>query len=412
MIRIFRYRAYPNKDQNYTFQQWFGCMRFVYNHGLEKKQDSYNKAKDAGEEKPKSVSIGDISKEITRMKNTPEYHWLSKPPADSIGYELRNLDAAFKNFFRRLKNGENPGFPKFKSKYTSKKAFKFRRTTVNEEAGYISVPKTENVTVVFHRPIQGEHFELARTMIQEPSGKYYVSIMADDGKPPPELPECNYNRLVGIDHGVVNTLTLSDGTVFNRDLYYKRMHRRLDLLHKRLSRKKKGSNNRNKARIRLARQYEKIRHKRKWDVENTVIDLIMFLRENGYSGAVIRKYDIQEMLKRIEPVEGENGYEHNGREVQRMLNRDMASAGMGMMFAQIKEKLPENGLHVFEIPASDTLTTGKCSYCKTEGDLFSVSLKTRKTHCNQCGNSYDMDINAAKNTVEWFLDEKLELVEA
>lgn len=411
MIKIFKYRAYPTEKQGQVFQQWFGCMRFIYNYGLEKKIDSYQKQVDEGVEKPKSLPVSEISKQITEMKKSPEYEWLAEPPADSIVYELKNLDAAFKNFYRRIKNGETPGFPKFKAKYQSRKSFKFRRTTINEEAGYIYVPKAGQLKVVFHRPVEGDHYELSRTLIQEPSGRYYISIMADDGKPERENTPCDYDHLVGVDHGVVQSLTLSDGAIFDIDLNYPLMNKRLDLLHKRLSRKKRGSNNRQKARKRLARQYEKIRHKRKYDIENLVVDLVAYLKENDYCGVVIRKYDIKSILKKIEPVKGENGYEKNGREVQKKINRKIAGSGLGFIYRQINYKLPESGLHVFEIDSSGEKTTAKCSNCG-EKEAFMVQLSSRKTRCENCGESMNMDLNAARNTLSEFLNDKMKTSEA
>lgn len=394
MIKQHKYRVYPTEEQQFILNQWFGCCRWVWNWALDKKKSAY-------ETTGQTLSISDLGKQLTQLKKDPEYDWLQDPPADTLLYVLRNLDRAFQNFFRRVKEGENPGYPRFKSKYDRRRSLQFRRTSISREGGYIDVPKMDPLKAVIHRPLDGDHYQRTRTLIHTPSDKYFVSVVIEDGASYPEVGPPDNEKLLGVDHGVVKSLTLSNGTTFDLNLRYRHLENHLERQQKKLSRKQKGSNNYTKQRIRVAKVYEKIRWKRKYDIENMVVDLVDYLLSNNYEGIVIRKYDLQDMLAKIEPVpDGTGDYKKNGRKIQKNINRSIASAGLGYLYRQISEKLPLEGLSVFVIDASETKTTRRCSRCDSE--RVNVDLTSRRTHCGNCGLNMDMDLNAAKSTLRQF----------
>lgn len=405
MIKRYQYRIYPTKEQQRYFQKIFGCCRFVYNWGLDIKKSEYEKQKEEGAEKIKTPSGFDLSRKLTQIKKSDEYNWLSEVPAMCLIHSLRHLDTAFQNFFRNIKAGREPGYPQFKSKHRSTKTFSFHQGyKVNQYEGWLTVPKTEGlVKVVFHRHFVG--VPKTCTIIQEPSGKYYASIVVHDNEDAPEMREAK--NLLGLDHGVKKSITLSNGQVFNIDLDFMKEEKRLLKISRNLARKKRGSNNFAKEKIKLAKIHEKIRFKRKYEIENLICQLAEYLIDADYDGVIIRKYDVKSMIKKIIPKEKESGgFEHNGREVQRKINRSITYSSLGAVYTQILYKLEQNGLNVFPVEAADYKTTAKCNNCKTEIEHeIKINLKTRLFKCIKCAYVEDMDYNAAKNIYDFFMQD-------
>lgn len=395
MIKRYKYRIYPNKQQQEMFQKTFGCCRFVYNWALDIKIKDYEQQKEAGVEKIKTISTFEISRQLTQLKKLKDYEWLNEVPSTCFGHVFRNLDSAYKNFFRRVKQGGAPGFPKFKSKHNSKKAFGFHQNyEVNFDDKYITVPKSGKVKAVFHRRFEGDY--KTTTIYQEPSGKYYASIVVDDGKEAKQL--LNSEKFEAVDHGVVNSLTLSNGMVFNLHLNFDKTIKRIIKVQRSLSRKKKGSSNFNKTKIKLAKLHERIRLRRKYLIENGVVELMRYLVKKKIATLAIRKYDVQSMIKKKEPIKDGDKFKKNGRAQQRELNKKITNAGLGMIYQQILTKAVEYGITIISIDADEQKTTAKCYACGNEDEkTFKINLKTRKVNCKKCGYIEDMDYNAAKN---------------
>jgi len=405
MIKRYQYRIYPTKAQQAYFQKIFGCCRFVYNWGLDIKKSEYDKQKEEGVEKIKTPSGFDLSRKLTQLKKSEEYNWIAEVPAMCLIHALRHLDTAFQNFFRNIKAGREPGYPQFKSKHRSAKAFSFHQGyKVNQGEGWLTVPKTEGlVKAVFHRHFVG--IPKTCTIIQEPSGKYFASIVVHDNETAPEMREAN--NLLGLDHGVKQNITLSNGQVFTIDLDFTKEEKRLLRYSRNLARKKKGSRNFAKDKIKLAKIHEKIRNKRKYEIENLVCQLAEYLIDADYDGVIIRKYDVKSMIKKKTPKENDKGgFDKNGREVQKRINKLITNASLGAVFTQILYKLEQNGLNVFPVDADDFRTTNKCNNCKTEKDNeIKINLKTRLFECKKCGYIEDVDYNAAKNLYNLFMQD-------
>jgi putative transposase len=398
MIKIYRYRAYPAKEQQQEFQKIFGAARYIYNWALALRKADYDRQKEAGEKKIKTLSIYDISKQMTLLKQQEETKWLNEVPAVCLIWALNHLDTAYKNFFRRVKQG-GAGFPKFKNR-NSRKTFSYHQGyVISQEQQYVTVPKNGKLKLVVHRRFEGEPKTV--TIIQEPSGKYYCSIVVKSYKDIPASPvSTDISRYVGMDVGVVNAVSLSDGyrLVFKRN--WIKDTKRILKRSRSLSRKVKGSSNFRKAKTKLAIAHEVIALKRKSDIEKISCRLVEYLKKNKLYGVCLRKYDIKSMLDTDDVEKDENGKAKHGRRmIKKRLNKVIADGAMGMLCEQIKYKLKQAGINVLEFAASETLTTQRCCRCKSED--VNINLLKRVLTCKNCNHSEDMDFNAAKNTL-WF----------
>ena len=221
-------------------------MRYIYNYFLDLKQKLYETEK-------KSMSFNKCSKELTILKQKKE--WLKEVDKYSLQNSLRDLDRAYKNFF-----SEN-GYPKFKSKKDNRKSYRTSYTNNNIDFldKWIKVPKLGKLK------IRDKNFKpqgriLNATISQEPSGKYYISLCCTDV----EIENLKTsNKEIGIDLGIKNFAVTSDETAIENSKYLQKSLEKLVLFQKRLSRKTNGSSNRNKARIKVAKCYERIANQRK-----------------------------------------------------------------------------------------------------------------------------------------------------
>lgn len=242
MLVAYKYRLYPNKEQKEYFAKCFGCVRFIYNRMLSDKIEYYKETKQ-------------------KLNNTPaqykkEFEWLKEVDSLALANAQMNLQTAYNNFFKR----PEVGFPKFKSKKNHNYSY-----TTNNQGGniyisdrYIKLPKIGLVRIKKHRDFDG--IIKSVTVSQNPSGKYYVSALVNqDDKE--KLPVSN--NKIGIDLGIKEFCITSDGEMVENPKYLRKSEKRLRKLQKDLSRCKKGSKNREKCRVRVAKQHEKITNQRK-----------------------------------------------------------------------------------------------------------------------------------------------------
>lgn len=236
----------PNNIQRMTFRQWVGTARWAYNWGLERKIKAY-------QETGKSPGAYTLSKKITVMKHST-YLWLCDAPKSIPRTALRQLDAAYANFFRRVKQyAKRKGFPKFKSKKRSRKVFHLEPDTVRIEGKRIRLPKMGWVRMT--KPFRFGGGRLIGTVaISERAGKWYVSLAVEIEVPEPIE---NQNR-IGVDLGVKTLAVLSDGKEFENPKAIRHHKQLLARAQRQLARKQKGSNRRKQAKFRVQRIQKRI----------------------------------------------------------------------------------------------------------------------------------------------------------
>lgn len=262
ILKSFKYRLYPNKEQKVLIAKHFGCSRFVYNYGLAKKIKSYADTKT-------SISRFAIQGELPLLKKADATKWLAEVNSQTLQQSLINLDIAFTKFFK-----EKKGFPKFKSKKDSVQSFQVpQKTRVDFSTNKVYLPKfNSGIKCIFHREFNGKI--KTSTISRSPTGKYFISILVETNNDIPNKVPINENKAIGLDLGIKTFATLSDGVEIQNPKNLKKSLNRLKRLHRAVSRKVKGSNNRKKAVRLLVKQYEKVTNRRKDFLHKTTKFLI------------------------------------------------------------------------------------------------------------------------------------------
>ena len=355
MNKTFEYRIYPSTSQQELLQKTFGCCRWVYNKALTLRQEEYA----AG---VKMRSINSYITLIPQWKKT-EAPWLSEVDSIALQQSLRNLDKAYKNFFR---DPGKIGFPKFKSKHASKKSYRTNNITI-VDGKHIKLPKLGLVKARISRPTEGRI--LSATVKQVASGKYYVTVCCTD-VPASQMPQGSV-EVMGIDVGIHDMIVRSDGTKVSNPKNLTKAERRLAREQRRLSRKQKGSANRAKQRRKVALVHEKVANRRKDAIHKATTSAV---RESQ----AIAVEDLN--------VRGMRGNRH--------LAKAVSDASMGEVLRQLEYKCAWHGRDFVKVgrfyPSSKT-----CGCC---GAVFDgLTLAMREWVCPECGAHHDRDLNAACN---------------
>lgn len=356
--RAYKYRLYPNKQQEVLLAKHFGCCRFIYNYALDKKVKAYQKDKT-------NLSRFDIQADLPKMKKSEEYHWLSEVNSLSLQAALANLDSAFVKFFR-----EKKGFPNFKSKKASKQSFSIpQKTRVKFDEGRVYIPKfRQGIKARFHRKFEG----LVKTSVitRTSTGKYYISILVEvnevDATPKP----ISENKAVGIDLGIKTFAVLSDGTEIQNHKYLKRSIKKVKRLQRSLSKKAKGSKNREKARLRLARAHERVCNQR-----NNFLHQVTHRLVANYDTICLETLSASNMVKN-----------HH-------LAQALEDIAINRFNTLLEYKAKEYGINILRIgrfePSSKMCT---CGYINHD-----LTLSMRTWECPVCCAVHDRDLLAANN---------------
>jgi putative transposase len=252
MQKAFKVTLIPNRSQEALINKTIGCVRFVYNRFLARRKELY-------ESEHKTLNYNGCSKELTQLKK--EIDWLTEVDKFALQNSLKNLETAYKNFFAELnkpKNQRRFGFPKFKKKHGFKQSYKTNFTNGNIEIreNYLKLPKLGWVR--FHKSQELDGTIVNVTITRTRTGKYIASILCET-----EIEKHPYvNKDIGLDLGIKSYLVTSDAVEVENPKHYRRSLRKLRQANKKLSRSVKGSNNRAKAKTKLARIYERVNNLR------------------------------------------------------------------------------------------------------------------------------------------------------
>ena len=347
----FKYRIYPNCEQQQSLAVHFGHSRYVYNTYLAVRRDYYDAT-------GKNSTYSDCTKDLTQFKRESEFAWLKDADAQVLQQSLKDLDSAFQRFFKGISK-----YPSFKSKYDKQSCRWPQRFKLNDNKLYL--PKVGWVKFTLHRPVQGKMKSV--TVSKTKSGKYFASILCEwEQDQPQQLP-----NTVGIDLGITHFATLSTGEKVKNPRNLKRNLRRLQIRQRRLSRKAKGSNNRNKARHRVAVTHERVANQRR-DFHHKLSRRLV----DEFGHIALESLDIPTMLQ------------------NRYRAQSIHDVSWGQFVQFLKYKQEWNGGTVDQVEQSFA-SSHICSACGVQHQKMSLSV--REWTCKSCGATHDRDINASKN---------------
>ena len=368
MLRAIKIRLYPNKEQELKLNKVLGCYRFVYNQMLALKQKEYNENK-------KSLGLTDLSKYFhgTLLKDE-QYEWLKEQNTKVMKQSIRQMLSAYDKFFK-----QHNGFPKFKSKKDKQSAL-FPSDAISRGN------KFNERKITLTRPLKDIRFRCSdlylkrlqtykegirsATLSKTKSGNYFLSVLIE--LPQEEIIRFGLtNKHVGIDLGVKDFVITSDGEVFENKHFFKSQEKKIVKLQRQLSKKQRGSNNRDKQRVKVARAFERLTNQKNAYIHSVVNKLLIC-----YDTVFMEDLNVQGMLK----------------------NHKLAKAIQEVGFYRFKQILEDKaGNNYKEVvfvgrvyPSSKTCH--KCGYVNKE-----LTLNDREWACPSCGEHHDRDLNAAMN---------------
>ena len=368
ILRAIKIRLYPNKTQEQTLNKVLGCYRFVYNQMLALKQNAYNKDKS-------NLGLCELSKFFHgELLKKDEYSWLKEQNTKVMKQAIRQMLSAYDGFFKLGK-----GFPKFKSKHDNNSAL-FPCEAISKsnsfETRHISLIKSLKhikfhcSNLYFERLQKYKDNIKSATLSKTKSGKFYLSVLISMNEE--EFKQFSHtNNKVGIDLGVKDFIITSDGEVFENKHFFKKSENRINKLQRRLSKKAKGSNNRNKVRIKIAKEFEYLTNQRMDYIHNAVNSLL-----KTYDYIFMENLNVQGMLK------------------NHKLAKAIQELGFYTFKNTLKNKAMMNDKFVIEVDRwfASSKTCHKCGYV-----YKGLTLGEREWTCPICGEHHDRDLNAAIN---------------
>jgi len=365
----YKYRIYPNKEQQEKIWININGDRYVYNTLLADAKEQYEST---GKSKIKNVTF---------LYEDTKNLFLKDCDSIALSYAKRQLDTAYKNFFRGIKKHQKIGFPKFKSyykaswSYTTKKDKKSNNIKISD--GKIKLPKISPIKIVLHRDLPKDCRIISVTISETRSGKYYASIGVEVPDDYFENIDYHTGNNVGLDLGVKDFVITSDGDKYPNLHAINKAKKRLVKADRALARKAKGSHGRIKAKIKRAKAYEHLQNQRKAYINQVSKDIV-----SKYDNIGIEDLNVKGMLS------------------NHKLAKAVSDVSLYEFTRQLEYKADWYGKKVIKIdrfyPSSQTCNS--CGYRLTGEDK--LTLSDREWDCPNCGKHHDRDINAAKNILD------------
>jgi putative transposase len=356
MKKAFKYRIYPTKGQESTLVEWLNTCRILYNQSLSERKEAYERDKS-------SINYYDQQNTLKESKKGNGY--LTAVHSQVLQDVLKRLDTAFQNFFRRVKKGEKPGYPRFKSEDRFN-SFTFPQSGFKIEAGKLVLSKIGTIKLIQHREIQKEGI-IKTCAIKRAVDQWYVTFVVD--LPDVETEKEEIKTAVGIDLGLTDIATLSNGDKIDNPKWLRASEKKLAKEQRRLARKKRGSQNRKKQKAIVATVHRKIRNQRSDFHHKISTELVA-----GYDLIVFEDLKVKNMVK------------------NRYLAKSISDAGWNQLVSFASYKAESAG-KVVEL-VNPKGTSQRCSSCGME---VKKSLAVRTHRCPYCGLVMDRDENAAIN---------------
>jgi len=359
MYKAYKYRIYPTREQETLLAKSFGCCRWFWNYALNLCQETY---KNTG----KGLTRGYIQGLLPNLKK--EYEWLKDSYSQCLQVVALNISTAYKNFFDK-----RAMLPRFKSKH-GRQSISYPQN-VKFENDYINLPRIGLVHCKLHRVCDGAIKTV--TVSRNPDGKYFISVLVDTSTAL-STSDCKaqaepvpIDKAVGLDVGLTHFVITSDGSKIDNPRYFIKHQRNLKRKQQKLSKKKKGSNNRHKARFKVAKVHSKIARSREDFLHKLSRKVV-----NENQVIAVENLNIKGMVRN-----------HN-------LAKAISDVGWGMFLTMLKYKAEAEGKTYIEIdrwfPSSKT-----CHVCLNRVD--NLTLDVRAWTCRHCGTHHDRDVNAAIN---------------
>lgn len=368
MLKAIKVRLYPNNEQEQKINKTLGCYRFIYNHMLSLKQEAYKIDKT-------KLGLCELSKYFFwTLRKDEQYAWLKEENTHVMQQAIRQMLSAYNNFFK-----QHNGFPKFKSKKDKQSAlfpsqaisrcntFETRHITLTQPLKNIKFRCSD---LYFSRLKKYSKNIRSATLSKSKSGKYFLSILVE--MEDTELKKFEHtDKQVGIDLGVKEFVITSDGEVFKNKHFLKKEDKKLKILQRQLSRKVKGSNNREKQRVKIAKLFERMTNKKEAYIHYVVNELL-----KSYDTIFMEDLNVKGLLR----------------------NHHLAKAIRDVGFSRLKKVLTNKALvNDKQVAFVDRFypsskTCHNCGYVNNN-----LKLSDRSWVCPQCGTKHDRDVNAAMN---------------
>ena len=353
MNKAYKFRIYPNAEQQIILTKTFGCVRFIYNQMLSDKINYYEETKQ-------------------KLNNTPaqyksKFPWLKEVDSLALANAQMNLQTAYNSFFRNTKIG----FPKFKSKKSNRRSYTTNcvNGNISIDNGFLKLPKVGLVKLKQHRLILSNYKLKSVTISQTPSGKYYASVLFEYEN---QIQEQELHDFLGLDFSMHGLYKDRNGNEPAYPRYYRQAEERLKREQRKLSLMQKGSKNRSKQRIKVANLHEKVANQRKDFLHKQSRQIA-----NAYDCVCIENLDMRSMSQSLN------------------FGKSVTDDGWGMFVTFLKYKLEETGKRLVKVNKffASSQICNVCGYKNTA----TKNLSIRAWDCPECGAHHDRDINTAIN---------------